>query len=155
MTTAVIRSFLGARVSAYEGTTAEFAPVLVVTTPEGQRHELGALMSALIAAAKGWQPLYLGPSTPTDEIAFAAVHTAARAVALSIGYPADDPRLPSALQTLRQQLPTEVALLAGGASVQHYQAALRAIGAVCPKDLQDLQTELDRLRQPQQQALSS
>jgi methylmalonyl-CoA mutase cobalamin-binding subunit len=111
-------------------------------------------MIVLIAASKGWEPLYLGPSTPTDDIAFAAVEKSARAVALSIGYPADDPRLPVALKKLRRQLPTEVAILAGGDSVRHYQAALREIGAVCPPDLQALQTELDRLRQPQQ-ALSS
>lgn len=147
MSTAVIRSFLGARViGAVDRAASGSSPVLVVTTPDGQRHDIGALMVALVAAAKGWQPLYLGSSTPVDEIAFAAAETSARAVALSICYPADDPHLPMQLRRLRRQLSAETSILVGGAAVGGYRASLIEIAAACPADLGDLQRELDQLR---------
>jgi len=106
MTTAVLRSFLGEM--ALSKNMAGTGPVLVVTTPAGQHHELGALMVAIIAASGGWQSLYLGPNTPHDEIAFATTAKTAAAVALSISYPADDPRLADRLRKLRWQLPKDI-----------------------------------------------
>lgn len=150
MATATIRSFLGAMAVEMAGSIKnDYAPVLLITTPDGQRHELGALMVALIASSKGWQPMYLGPSTPTDEIVFAAMEKSAKAVALSICYPGDDPYLSAALKKLRRQLSPETPILAGGASANSYRAALDAIDAVCPPDLNALQAALDDLRDRQ------
>lgn len=147
MATAVIRSFLGTMAMEAAGTEAnDYAPVILTTTPDGQRHELGALMVALVAAARGWQPLYLGPSTPVDEIVFAATNKTAKAVALSIGYPTDDPHLPAILKKLRRRLPKDIPLLVGGAAAGGYQQTLEAIEAICPADLSALQTALDELR---------
>ena len=67
------------------------APVLVVATPAGQVHELGALLVGATAANLGWQVTYLGASLPAAEIAGAAQQRRARAVALSLVYPEDDP----------------------------------------------------------------
>lgn len=147
MTTAVLRSFLGEMALSRNMTGT--GPVLVVTTPVGQYHELGALMVAVVAASGGWQPLYLGPNTPNDEITFAAVAKAALAVALSISHPADDPRLADRLRKLRRQLPQNIPLLAGGAAAPGYQQALDEIGARQPQGLDGLHGELDRLRNPQ------
>jgi methylmalonyl-CoA mutase cobalamin-binding subunit len=122
------------------------APVLLVTTPDGQLHELGALMVTLTAATRGWRPIYLGSSTPVDEIAFAALSKSARAVALSICYPNDDPRLALTLNKLRRQLPDTIDILVGGAATCGYQKVLKEIGAILPGDLETLQSELDRLR---------
>src|SRR5262249_15318193 len=69
------------------------APYLIVTTPPGQLHEMGALIAASTAASEGWHVIYLGPSLPAEEIAAAARQNRATAVALSILYPADDSRL--------------------------------------------------------------
>jgi DNA-binding transcriptional MerR regulator/methylmalonyl-CoA mutase cobalamin-binding subunit len=147
MTTAVIRSFLGSMASASSGNmVTDSAPVLLVTTPDGQLHELGALMVALTAAARGWRALYLGSSTPVDEITFAVLAKSVRAVALSISYPKDDPRLPQTLIKLRRQLPADVAILVGGAAASGYQNVLEDIGAILPSGLEALQSELDRLR---------
>jgi DNA-binding transcriptional MerR regulator/methylmalonyl-CoA mutase cobalamin-binding subunit len=142
--TAQIRFFLGNLLlhSAMTGT----GPILLVATPAGQRHELGALIVAVTAAQSGWSPLYLGADIPSDEMAFAATERAAAAVALSISYPADDPRLADALRRLRRQLPDRVVLLAGGAAVAGYQPVLAEIGALQPPDLATLRLELDRIR---------
>lgn len=144
MATAQIRFFLGNLLlhSAMTGS----GPGLLVATPAGQRHELGALIVAIIAAQAGWAPLYLGADIPSDEIAFAATERDTAAVALSISYPADDPRLADALHRLRRQLPDRIALLVGGAAAAGYQSVLTEIGAVQPPDLAALRLELDRIR---------
>jgi methylmalonyl-CoA mutase cobalamin-binding subunit len=56
-------------------------------------HKPGALIVATIAASDGWRVTYLGPSLPAEEIAGAAHQNRARAVALSLVYPGDDPFL--------------------------------------------------------------
>ena len=60
------------------------------------------------AANLGWQVTYLGASLPAAEIAGAAQQRRARAVALSLVYPEDDPRLAGELTRLRESLPAEV-----------------------------------------------
>jgi DNA-binding transcriptional MerR regulator len=77
MTTAIVRSFLGATKDA--GSSAEAGPELVVATPVGQRHELGALMVAVIASSDGWRTTYLGADLPALEIAAVALPTEHRA----------------------------------------------------------------------------
>jgi DNA-binding transcriptional MerR regulator/methylmalonyl-CoA mutase cobalamin-binding subunit len=144
MASVQIRFFLGNLLlhSAMTGT----GPLLVVATPAGQRHELGALMVAVTAAQAGWTPLYLGADLPSDELAFAATARGAAAVALSLSYPGDDPHLGEALRRLRRQLPEGVVLLVGGAAAAGYQSVLTEIGALQPPDLATLRLELDRIR---------
>lgn len=146
LATTQLRLFLGGLLST--ANMADSGPSLLVATPTGQRHELGALMVAVTAAQSGWRPLYLGPDLPSDDIAFAATALDLSAVALSLTYPADDPRLPVALRRLRQQLPTTSVLLVGGAAMAGYQRVLDEIRAWQVHTLEELQAALDRLRQP-------
>jgi MerR family transcriptional regulator, light-induced transcriptional regulator len=143
---AVIRSFLAHAARPFAGT--ESAPVLVVATPAGQIHELGALLVGAAAANLGWHVTYLGASLPAAEIAGAARQNRARAVALSLVYPEDDPRLEGELTLLRELLPPEVALLTGGRAMPAYLDAIERIGAVQMKDLSILSSTLDDLRKP-------
>jgi DNA-binding transcriptional MerR regulator/methylmalonyl-CoA mutase cobalamin-binding subunit len=144
--TAVIRVFLSQAAKPFGGT--ENAPVLLVTTPAGQIHELGALLVGAAAANLGWQVTYLGASLPAAEIAGAARQKRARAVALSLVYPEDDSRLESELARLREYLPPEVAILVGGRAMPAYRDALGRIGATQVSDLTDLCSTLDDLRKP-------
>jgi DNA-binding transcriptional MerR regulator/methylmalonyl-CoA mutase cobalamin-binding subunit len=144
--TAVIRVFLGRASGAFSAN--ESAPVLVVATPTGQLHELGALLAAATAANLGWRVTYLGGSLPAAEIAGAARQNRATAVALSLVYPEDDPRLETELASLRELLPREVSILAGGRAVSAYRPVLERLGIVTLRDLADLGSTLDRLRQP-------
>lgn len=121
-------------------------PVLVVATPARQLHELGALLAGALAANLGWQVTYLGASLPAAEIASAAVQNHARAVALSLVYPDDDPQLESELLRLREALPPAVGLIAGGRAVPAYRTALERVGAFPATELSELGRVLDRLR---------
>ncbi len=141
---AVIRIFLGHVARPFAA--AENAPVLVVTTPSGQLHELGALLAGAAASNLGWRVTYLGASLPAAEIAGAARQNRARAVALSLVYPEDDPRIEGELTQLRELLPRDVALLAGGRAAQAYRKTLDDIGALQITDLAHLCVALDDLR---------
>jgi methanogenic corrinoid protein MtbC1 len=142
--TAVIRTFLGNFARSYALPSS--APGLIVTTPSGQLHELGAILVAAAANNQGWRVTYLGPSLPAEEIAGAVLQDAARAVALSIVYPEDDPHLQSELRKLRKLLPADTALLVGGRVAHCYHDCLREIGAIELPDIQDLHASLERLR---------
>ena len=144
--TAVIRVFLGNAAKPFAGT--ESSPVLVVTTPAGQIHELGALLVGATAANLGWQVTNLGASLPAAEIAGACRQKRARAVALSLVYPEDDPRLEGELIRLHESLPPEVIILVGGRAMPAYHDVLKKIGAIQVNDLSELSSALDNLRKP-------
>lgn len=45
---------------------------VVFATPEGDLHEFGILLSAILARVRGWEVLYLGPNVPSASVAYAA-----------------------------------------------------------------------------------
>ena len=136
-----------------ESASSPFATAnLVVATPSGQVHELGALLVAASATAEGWRVTYLGPDLPAEDIAEGAIRTRARAVALSVVYPAGDPAVGDELRRLRKALPKRIPLLVGGAAASAYGAVLDDIGAVRLNGLADLRTELRTLRRARRTA---
>lgn len=143
---AIMRTFLGHAAKPFAGT--DHAPVLIVATPTGQLHELGALLAGSVAANLGWHVTYLGASLPAAEIAGAATQNRARAVALSIVYPEDDPRLEVELARLRSLLPENLPILIGGRAMNAYRQGLERIGALAMNDLEHLSKTLDELRRP-------
>jgi len=143
---AVIRIFLGHAAKPFVG--ADSAPGLVVATPAGQIHELGAMLVGAAAANLGWHVTYLGASLPAAEIAGAVRQNRARAVALSLVYPEDDPRMEAELTRLHESLPQDVTLLVGGRAMSAYRDVLDRIGAAQMKDLAHLCATLDELRKP-------
>jgi DNA-binding transcriptional MerR regulator/methylmalonyl-CoA mutase cobalamin-binding subunit len=136
MATSAVRRLLGWLTDQYA--PAPDAPVLLVTTPAGQWHELGAALAAATAAAAGWRVVYLGPNLPAAVIAEAALVSHARAVALSIVFPQDDPLMDGELRALRAALREEVRIVAGGAAIGAYRPSLDAIGASLVSDLPSL-----------------
>jgi len=141
---AVLRSVLLRSCRPFAANSA--APVLIVATPTGQLHELGALLVAASASNLGWRVVYLGPSLPAAEIAGAALQHDARAVALSLVYPDDDPGLRSELAGLRRLIPPRTTILAGGRAMDAYRQTLDEIGAMQTHDLAHLGAILDGLR---------
>ena len=120
------------------------APSLVVATPAGDRHELGALAAAIAAASAGWKVLYLGPDLPAADIAAAAVASNARAVALSIVFPGATDRVREELVALRRTLPQAVPIFAGGASAGSHADTLEQIDAVRIDTFEQLRLQLTR-----------
>lgn len=144
LATSLVRSFLGGLRTT--GSLPEGAPEIVVATLAGTRHEIGALMVSVLAAADGWRVTYLGPDLPAEEISAAVRGKGARAVALSIVYPTDDPLLVRELKRLRSQLGEEVSILVGGGSAGAYREVLDEIGALVTADITTLRAELRTLR---------
>jgi MerR family transcriptional regulator, light-induced transcriptional regulator len=112
MATAVMRAVLTTLGS--ELSTVMVGPKLLVATPSGERHEIGALLVASAAAAAGWRVTYLGPDLPASEIAAAALATGARAVAVSIVLAEDPAAIVEELRALGALLPDTVDVLVGG-----------------------------------------
>ena len=101
---------------------------VLVCTPAGDQHELGALLAASAAVAQGWHVVYLGPNLPAAEIAAAATATGARLVALSLVYAPDAMHTIREIRTLREALPPEIPLLLGGAAATRMKDRLRITG---------------------------
>ena len=124
------------------------APVLICGTPAGQHHEIGALAAAETASALGWHVLYLGPSIPPEEIGFIAREKKAPAVALSLVYPTDDPRVIRDLRDLAQNhLPAGTELLIGGSGAAAYNAIFDETRAFHVPTLKELAATLGRIRE--------
>ncbi len=142
--TAGLKVFLG-HLSAQFSLSAN-APRIIIATPAGQLHELGAVIVNAAAAQVGWHTTYLGASLPAAEIAGAAVQNRAHAVALSIVYPEDDPRLPQELTNLRRFLPPEIRILTGGRAGRAYLETLKRVGATYTESIEEFCQQLDDLR---------
>ena len=144
MATAVVRNHVGALLASMRYPAN--APSIVVGTPAGQLHEVGALIVAMAAALEGWRPVFLGPNLPADEIAGAVQKSGARAVALSLVFPSDDPKLPAELNRLRRLLADKVSLLIGGRAAETYQDTIDSIHAFRMTDIGGFRRQLDVLR---------
>lgn len=145
LATSVIQSFLTDFLRT-AGSPGSPSAVVVVATPVGQRHQLGALMAAAAALSEGWGVIYLGSNLPAEEIAAAAVQKSARAIALSLVYPPDDPMLPGELRTLRDLMPAGTWLAVGGRAATAYQAVLSEVGASLILDLVEFGRTLSAVR---------
>lgn len=132
--TAVIRDFLAASVPGAD--VPVNAPEMIVCTPAGTAHELGALLATATARDLGWRVTYLGAGLPASEIAKAANARRARVVALSLVYPLGCEMVAGEITKLRQLLPSNVAIVAGGRAAQSYCTALAEINGIhWPTDL--------------------
>jgi DNA-binding transcriptional MerR regulator/methylmalonyl-CoA mutase cobalamin-binding subunit len=143
LASSVIRSFLG-EIHGGEDLPPS-APSVVISTPVGQLHEIGALMSAAAAAEVGWRAVYLGPNLPAEEIAAAVRQRGARAAALSVVFPGSDPRVVEELTRLRRLLGDDVPILVGGSASPTYETELQKIGATRVEDCGDFQSALAAL----------
>jgi methanogenic corrinoid protein MtbC1 len=92
------------------------APRVLVATPSGDLHAVGAAMVAATATIEGWAVTYLGVDVPAADIVRAAASSGARVVALSAVYGGDPQRLVAELRAVRDQLPASVPLVLGGAA---------------------------------------
>lgn len=122
------------------------APHLLLATPTGQLHEMGAIIVAAAARSHGWRTTYLGASLPIEEFVGAVRNLKPRAVGLSIVFPPDDTALRRDLKKLRELLPRECAFLVGGRSAVSYTEILREIKAIHVRKLEELFPVLDTLQ---------
>ena len=67
LVSSIIRSVLGGMLRTMP--RASTGPTIVFATPSGERHELGLLSAAVLAAAAGARVVYLGPDLPAADAA--------------------------------------------------------------------------------------
>ncbi|NIO28530.1 MAG: MerR family transcriptional regulator [Candidatus Latescibacteria bacterium] len=143
LVSAIIRSILGSATNGVGGSLS--GPRLIVTTPSGELHELGAIMAASAAKETGWHVVYLGPNLPAEEIVQAAREFQARAVGLSIVCSTGDRHLAEELRKIRRFLDPNVALLIGGRGARHMDSLFHELGATYVEDLAAFQDALDAI----------
>jgi DNA-binding transcriptional MerR regulator/methylmalonyl-CoA mutase cobalamin-binding subunit len=134
----IVRSFFGAP----RNPSLAAAPRIIVTTPPGQYHELGALMACAVAEEMGWEVVYLGTALPAEEIAAAVKQIGAKAVALSLCYRESDSRSLEELNRLRRLLDEEIPIFVGGKAAGAMRDRLSECGINCPADLAEFRAGL-------------
>jgi MerR family transcriptional regulator, light-induced transcriptional regulator len=102
------------------------APHLIFATPEGERHELGTLMAAVVAGAAGAQVTFLGPDLPVSDLLDAAGKLKPAALVIgAVGLPAGE--LSRYLAEVRAGLPRRVEVWVGGCAVPDDVPGLRRV----------------------------
>jgi methylmalonyl-CoA mutase cobalamin-binding subunit len=122
------------------------APRIVITTPSGQNHELGALMAATVAEEAGWDVYYLGPNLPAEEIAAAVRQLGAKAVALSVIYRDSEAHVMEELKRLRRLIGPSIPVFVGGNAASAVRAHLDELDIRFPSDLQEFRGELQSIQ---------
>ena len=144
LASAVIKTFLDNIRGVYK--VEKNAPQIIIATPIGQMHELGALLVASAAASEGWRVTYLGANLPAEEIAAAVQQSKPKALALSLVYPPDDPKVNIELTKLAKYLNSDTIIYVGGNSAESYNKTLSSIKANVISDLNDFRNELVKIR---------
>jgi DNA-binding transcriptional MerR regulator len=108
----VLRNLLGSALRHRSG--ALHATPILFATLAGDRHELGALLCAVVAADLGAGAIYLGPDLPVPELVLAAARTGAAVVAVGVGRALPERQRERELRRLRRDLPREVEVWIGG-----------------------------------------
>jgi len=140
MTTAHIKRILGGLFDHCPPPSPD-APRLIATTPEREEHDIGALVTTLLARLRGWNAVFLGANLPAAEIAEAAQRFGVHCVCLS-ALTGRKAGLERNLQTLRSLLSSEIQIWIGGAA---YRAVGSRPGVQYFPDLQPFLAALDAL----------
>lgn len=111
-------------------------PRVLLTTLSGEEHTLGLLMVEALLVVEDAYPVLLGPQTPIDEIVRAAQIKQVDAVCLSFSSAYSPALAAQGLRDLRQRLPGDTQLWAGGHGVKPIR---KPIDGVClVPEFQDL-----------------
>jgi DNA-binding transcriptional MerR regulator/methylmalonyl-CoA mutase cobalamin-binding subunit len=102
-------------------------PRILLTTVPGEQHGIGLLMVDALLAPEGVQCLSLGTQTPFDDIRRCALAFKVNIVALSFSSAFPLRQAGDALALLRRQLPSAVALWAGGEHLRRLRKSLAGV----------------------------
>ncbi len=96
---------------------------IVIGSVEGELHQVGAKMACDVFEMHGWEALYLGADTPTDELLRTLKALTPDAVGLSLSVTDHLGTLLAAVAAIRTGFP-ELPLLIGGQGLRHAETAL-------------------------------
>ncbi|MEO5741053.1 MAG: MerR family transcriptional regulator [Vicinamibacterales bacterium] len=117
---------------------------LLFATPSGDRHEIGTLGAAILAASSGLSVTYLGPDLPAIDIVNCVKPAGAQVVVLGLTTTLSRKAMKQEMQTLVRALPRDVELWIGGPGAVRHADIIGARGLVLP-DYDSYQTELVRI----------
>ncbi len=121
----------------------EAAETIVFATTQGERHEFGILIGALIAATRGWRVIYLGTDLPAQEIVRAVKLVKARVLVMSVvvdqeGQTRDE------LRAIADHLPQNVRVWVGGGEASRFRSLIDQADWIMIRDMEDLDDRLKR-----------
>ena len=137
-----MRNILGSFLRLYA--RPEVSTRLVFATPAGERHEVGTLGAAMLAASCGLGVAYLGPDLPAREIVESVRPAGAQVLVLGLTARSAAKARECELRTIVRDLPKEVELWAGGRGAVRYTALISPRGLVL-RDYDAYQQELARI----------
>jgi DNA-binding transcriptional MerR regulator/methylmalonyl-CoA mutase cobalamin-binding subunit len=105
-------------------------PIVLLTTTGAELHGLGLLMAEAVLRLEGCRCISLGVQTPLWDVVRATSALAADVVALSSSSSVEPGRLVDDLTELRQKLPTDVELWAGGSASLPRRQTIQGVLAV-------------------------
>lgn len=117
---------------------------LLVATPAGERHAIGAALAAAAAALDGWTIIYLGVDLPAADIVAAAATSSARAVALSVVHTDHPDSAVRELRAVRDALAADILVVVGGAAAMRMADRLTASGMVVCGSIAEMRRALPR-----------
>ena len=136
-----MRNILGSFLRLYA--RGETTTRLLFATVAGERHEIGTLGAAMLAASSGLGVTYLGPDLPAREI-LAAVQPA-RAHVLVLGLTAASATsTEKELRAIVRDLPADIELWTGGRGAARHASIIRPRGLVL-RDYDAYQQEITRI----------
>jgi methanogenic corrinoid protein MtbC1 len=121
-------------------------PAVVFTTLSGERHELGSLMLAVVAASRGFRAIYLGADLPVEEVGRFCVRVPVVAVALSVVTSPQVIDVYAQLAALRGLLPQGVEIWVGGQAAHLLDDACLPAGSFRMTNMHQFDERLAALR---------
>ena len=137
-----MRNILGSFLRLYA--RPEASPRLVFATLAGERHEIGTLGAAMLAASSGLGVAYLGPDLPAREIVESVRPAGARVLVLGLTATTAAKARERELRTIVNDLPKPVELWAGGRGAARHASIITPRGLVLD-DYASYQRELVRI----------
>ncbi|MGE5816345.1 MAG: MerR family transcriptional regulator [Acidobacteriota bacterium] len=137
-----MRNILGSFLRLYA--RPEASPRLLFATPAGERHEIGTLGAAMLAASSGLGVAYLGPDLPAREIVDSVTPAGAEVLVVGLTARSAGKARERELRTIVRELPKVVELWVGGRGAARYASIIASRGLVIG-DYATYQRELVRI----------
>jgi methanogenic corrinoid protein MtbC1 len=137
-----MRNILGSFVRLYARPDAPTR--LLFATVAGERHEIGTLGAAMLAASSGLDVAYLGPDLPARDIVESVKPARAQVLVLGLTTTSGGKAKERELRTIVRDLPKDVELWAGGRGAARHAALISPRGLVL-RDYNAYQRELARI----------
>jgi MerR family transcriptional regulator, light-induced transcriptional regulator len=108
----------------------EVSARLLFATLAGERHEIGTLGAAMLAASSGLGVAYLGPDLPARELVESVMPAGAQVLVLGLTATSAGRARERELRTIVRDLPKEVELWAGGRGAARHASIITPRGLV-------------------------